>query len=87
MHGSDWVHDAGHKQEAIDLLADDIQQPKEIVEQTYNYYFNDIRPFSRDLSIAPANVQSVLDIMVQAGDMAQPTPPASKFVDLSYLPT
>src|SRR5262249_24950597 len=84
--GSDWVHDGANEREAIDMLAADIHQPREIVAQNYDYYFKELKPFSRDLSIAPANVQAILDIMVETGDMKAPTPPSSKYVDLSYLP-
>jgi ABC-type nitrate/sulfonate/bicarbonate transport system substrate-binding protein len=84
--GSDWVHDPANKAEAIDILAAEIHQKKEIVEQNYSYYFNELKPFSRDLSIAPANVQAILDLMVEANDVKPPLPPFGKFVDLSYLP-
>lgn len=84
--GSDWVHDPNNKAQAIELLAAEIHQTKEILAETYDYYFNQLKPFSRDLSIAPANVQAILDIMVETGDMTAPTPPTSKYVDLSYLP-
>jgi ABC-type nitrate/sulfonate/bicarbonate transport system substrate-binding protein len=84
--GSDWVHDPANKAEAIDMLAAEIHQKKEIVEQNYKYYFDELKPFSRDLSIAPANVQAILDLMVEANDIKPPLPPFSKFVDLSYLP-
>jgi ABC-type nitrate/sulfonate/bicarbonate transport system substrate-binding protein len=85
-HGSDWVHDRANRGEAIDMLAADINQPREVVAANYDYYFSDLKPFSRDLSIAPANVQAILDIMVETGDLKPPTPPTTKFVDLSYLP-
>lgn len=84
--GSDWVMDPKNRDEAIDMLADDIKQKKDIVAANYDYYFNVLKPFSRDLSIKPANVQEILDIMVETGDMTKPTPPTSKYIDLSYLP-
>ena len=83
--GSDWLHEPANKQEAIDLLVADIKQDRALVEKMYDYYFGTLKPFSRDLSIAPSHLQGVLDAMVEAKELPTPTPPMSQYVDLSYL--
>ena len=83
--GSDWLHDPANKEEAINILAADIRQDKALVAKTYDYYFADLNPFSRDLSIPPGPVRGVLDAMVELKELQAPVPEVSKYIDLSYL--
>jgi ABC-type nitrate/sulfonate/bicarbonate transport system substrate-binding protein len=84
--GSDWLHDPANKEEAINILAADIRQDKALVAKTYDYYFAELNPFSRDLSIPPGPVQGVLDAMMESKELQPPVPEVAKYIDLSYLP-
>lgn len=83
---SDWMHDPANKDEAIAILAKDINQEPAVVGKMYSLYFDDMKPFSRSLSIPNAYVDGVLKSMVEAKDLTPPAPPASKYLDLRHVP-
>jgi ABC-type nitrate/sulfonate/bicarbonate transport system substrate-binding protein len=84
--GSDWMHDPTNREASIRLLAMDIQQDPEIVREMYTYYFSELQPFSRDLSVPAPYLNGVLQSLVDSHDLQAPPPPASKYIDTQYLP-
>ena len=83
---TDWLLDPANKKEAIDILAKDIRQDPALVEKMYDYYSQDLKPYSADLSIPDDYIKGNLEMMVEAKELKEPLPPVSKYVDLQYLP-
>jgi NitT/TauT family transport system substrate-binding protein len=82
----EWFYAPENREEAIDLMAAHSNSDRALIVSTYEYYFNDLKPFSRNLAVPEARVQGVLNTIVEMGDMQQPTPAPSKYLDTSYQP-
>jgi ABC-type nitrate/sulfonate/bicarbonate transport system substrate-binding protein len=84
--GVDWLYDATHREEAIAILARNTKLPQTFAEQTYDYYVQDLKPFSRKLAIPEGIVQATVKILVEIGDIKETDTSGKRFVDAGYLP-
>ena len=82
----DWFYDPSNRDAAIDILSAASRQDKGIVGQTYDYYCNDLMPFSRKLRIPPASLANVASSLGELGILKQPRSAAAVF-DSSFAPT
>ena len=85
-HSIDWFYDKSNRDAAIDILTTASKQDKAIVGQTYDYYCDELMPFSRKLGIPPASVKNVADSLGELGILKQPQS-ATGVLDLSFAPS
>lgn len=83
---TDWLLDSSNRDEAIRMMAAEISQKPPLVGNLYDYYHNDLKPFSPDLSIPDIYIRGILDSMVEQKELKEPVPSPSKYKDLQYLP-
>jgi ABC-type nitrate/sulfonate/bicarbonate transport system substrate-binding protein len=84
-HAVDWLYAPANKEEAIDILAKATKSDRSVAAETYDYYQR-IQPYVKNSGVPNEALQGDLDIIVEQGDIKAPTPPLSKYLDLSYLP-
>jgi len=80
-----WLNDPANRSEAITLLAEVSKQPQHLVEQTYDYYFNEMKPYSPGLEIGQVGMQKLLDTLKETKDVSAHWT-VKDFIDTSYLP-
>ena len=80
-----WLYDPANREEAINLLTEVSKQPRELVADTYDYYFSEIKPFSKGLAIGDVGMQKLLDVLKENKDVRAERQ-VSEFFDRSYLP-
>jgi len=83
--GQRWLYDPANKEQAIQRLSTRTQLSAEDARSTYELYVERERPFPLGMRIDLGRVQGVLDSLVEMGDLTQPTPPPSRYVDASYV--
>jgi NitT/TauT family transport system substrate-binding protein len=79
----DWIYDSANREEAVAILARGTKLDPAFAALTYDYYVNDLHPFSRKLAIPDTIVQHTVSTLVDLGDIK---PPTKNLVDASYLP-
>jgi ABC-type nitrate/sulfonate/bicarbonate transport system substrate-binding protein len=80
-----WIHDPANKERAIAILAEATQTQPEIARKTYELFIDDVKALSTDGSINMPGLETVIEVLHEAGSLNPPLPPASKYVDDSYL--
>jgi NitT/TauT family transport system substrate-binding protein len=85
LAGQRWLYDPANKEDAIQTLSDRTRLSAEDARATYELYVERERPFPPGMRINLAGVQTVLDSLVELGDLTAPTPPPSKYVDPTYV--
>jgi ABC-type nitrate/sulfonate/bicarbonate transport system substrate-binding protein len=79
----DWLYDPANRDAAVAILARDTGTDPTVGARTYDYYFKELQPFSRNLAIPERIVATTVQTLVEIGDIA---PTDRKFTDLSFLP-
>jgi NitT/TauT family transport system substrate-binding protein len=79
----DWIYEPGNHEEAVAILARGTKLDTALAALTYDYYVNDLRPFSKNLVIPEAIMERTVKTLVDLGDIKSPV---KKLVDQSYLP-
>lgn len=81
----DWFYDHANRAAAIAILSEASKQNETIVGKTYDYYADNLMPFSRKLDLPPASVENVVKALGGLGSLKSPAK-ALAAIDLSYLP-
>jgi NitT/TauT family transport system substrate-binding protein len=84
--GVDWLYDPANKDKAIDILMKETKQERDVVEKTYRYYVEELKPYSTGLNVPDADFNNVLKAFVDNGTVKSKDPTKAKFVDLGFLP-
>jgi NitT/TauT family transport system substrate-binding protein len=82
---TDWLYDPANREEAIDLLARNTKQDRQIAVRTYDYFIRESQVFSRKLQVPEVIVQTTVKTLIEIGDL-KPGAPRRKLTDLGYLP-
>lgn len=85
---TDWLYDKKNRDAAIALLVKYTKVDKPVAAQTYDYYIDDLHPFSRKAALPRDIVDNTFHTLVDIGDIT-PTEAKradGKLMDLSYLP-
>ena len=82
-HSIDWFYDKANRTSAIEILSAASKQDPAIVGKTYDYYCDELMPFSRKLALPAASVENVAKALGDLGILKSPAA-AMKAVDLSY---
>jgi NitT/TauT family transport system substrate-binding protein len=80
-----WLYDPQNRSEAIAILSKETGANADDTGKTYDLYMNKIKPFANDGRISKSGFQKVLEAMVALGDLREPVPPYTKFVDDSFI--
>ena len=83
--GVEWLYDPKNRDEAVAILVKATGAKPEDSAKTYDLFFNELRAFRRDGSMPAEGFRRLLEAVAELGDLPKPPPPASKFVDDSYL--
>ena len=81
-----YMNDPANRSDVVSLIAEATRAPQDIAAEIYTYYFEPYRAIMpRRGEISMEGMEAVISLMQEGGEIAKPTPPASKFVDLSFL--
>jgi NitT/TauT family transport system substrate-binding protein len=83
--GIEWLYDPKNKAEAVSVLVKHTGAKPDDSDKSYDLFMNELRAFRRDGTIPADSFKRVLDAVAELGDLPKPPPPASKFLDDSYL--
>lgn len=84
-HAIDWFYDRANRDAAVSILVAASKQDQGIVARTYDYYCDELMPFSRKLDVPVASVQNVAKALGDLGTLKAPNS-AMASVDLGYAP-
>jgi NitT/TauT family transport system substrate-binding protein len=80
----DWFYDPANKEQAIGILMEVSKQQRPVIEQTYDYYFTKVKPYSAGAVIPESGMRNLVDTLVDAGEI-KPIRDLSRYMDTSYL--
>ncbi|MBI3014845.1 MAG: ABC transporter substrate-binding protein [Candidatus Tectomicrobia bacterium] len=77
-----WIH--ANRKEAVEIAAKETGVPVDYADRAYEYYIaNKVQPL--DGTVPERGVERVIESLGEMGDLKKPYPPATKFIDMSYL--
>jgi NitT/TauT family transport system substrate-binding protein len=85
LNAVNWIYDPANKQELFSLVGPKLNIDQATFDRLYQHDVVDVPFWSRTGEITDAGVQGVLNSLVELGNLKQPTPPPSKYYDLTYL--
>ena len=80
-----WLYDPANKEEAIAILAAEINVAEPIARQTYEMLVEQLKVWSPEIDLPPAQVQKSLDFMAEIGELTPPLPAPQRYMDRRYL--
>lgn len=83
--GVRWLYNPANKEEAIAILAREINVAEPLARQTYEMLVEQLKLWSPDLDLPPSQVQKSLDFMAEVGELTPPLPPPGRYLDRRYL--
>lgn len=81
---TDFLYDPANREEAIDILARNTKQDRQIAARTYDYFIKEAQVFSRKLQVPEVIVQNTVKTLIEIGDLKPG--PRRKLTDVGYLP-
>jgi len=82
-----WIFDPANKQALFEIVGPKLNLTADVFEQTYQLNVVSSKTWSTNGEIKDSAIQGVLNGLVDLGALKDPTPPASKYYDQSYLDT
>jgi NitT/TauT family transport system substrate-binding protein len=82
----DWFYDTSHRQQANDILVHRIKMARPLIEETYDYYIKELKPFSRKLVISDEGYKKELESLVEAGKIKSISAIPADFDDARFRP-
>ena len=80
-----WIYDPANKAELLALMGPKLNIAGEALERTYQRTIVDWKQWSADGRIKDGAIQGVLGSLVELGYLSAPTPPPSKYYDMTYV--
>lgn len=80
-----WLLDRANRVEATEIFARVAKQQPEHVAQTFMLWFDQLKIGTPDGAIKPAELQNVIDLMVEDGDLKDAQVKPEKFVNSSFI--
>jgi ABC-type nitrate/sulfonate/bicarbonate transport system substrate-binding protein len=80
-----WLYDPTNKEEAIAILAREIEVAEPLARQTYTLLVEQLKVWDPNLAIPTNGVQKSIDFMTEIGELTPPIPPSDRFVDRRYI--
>lgn len=85
-NSTEWLYDPANREKAIEILMKETKQDRDVVDKTYKYYIEELKPFSRGLAVPDPDFNNVLKAFVENGVVKSANPAKAQFVDPSWLP-
>jgi NitT/TauT family transport system substrate-binding protein len=82
---TDFLYDPANREEAIDILARNTKQDRQIAARTYDYFIKEAQVFSRKLQVPDTIVQNTVRTLIEIGDL-KAGDARKKLTDIGYLP-
>jgi ABC-type nitrate/sulfonate/bicarbonate transport system substrate-binding protein len=82
----DFFYDTANHKKAVDILAGRIKMDRPLIEETYDYYIKDLKPFSRKVAIAQDGFDKEIANLVEAKKIKSASDLPTGFNDASYRP-
>ncbi len=82
----DWFYDEANREQAIQILARHIKMERPLLEETYDYYFKNLKPFSRKLAVSSEGLAKEIADMVETGTVKSTAAVPASFHDPRFLP-
>jgi NitT/TauT family transport system substrate-binding protein len=83
--GVEWLYEPKNKDEAVSILIKHTGAKPDDSVKSYDLFMGELRAFRRDGAIPADSFRRVLEAVAELGDLPKPPPPASKFLDDSFL--
>jgi NitT/TauT family transport system substrate-binding protein len=81
----EWLYEPANREEAIAILIKETKADPNDAVKTYDQYIRDVQVYRRDGVLTEEAMQKMLEGIVSIGDLQAPAPPASKYIDDSFL--
>lgn len=85
VRANEWLQDPANRDEAVRIFSEAAEQPAEHVETTFAFWFDELEIGTPDGMVQPEEIQAVLEMMRDDGDLQEPLPEPEKFIDTSYI--
>lgn len=85
LRGIDFLYDPKNEAEVTAVLIKETSAKPDDAAKTYDFYVKELQPFRRDGAVTPAAMADILKSLVALEDLKEPTPPASKYYDDSFI--
>jgi NitT/TauT family transport system substrate-binding protein len=85
LAGIEWLYDPANRSEAIAILVKETNANPDDAAKTYDQYLRDVKVFRKDGALTEDAMRKMLQGVVELGDLKEPLPPVSKYVDNSFL--
>ncbi len=82
----DFFYDTANHKKAVDILAGRIKMARPLIEETYDYYIKDLKPFSPKVAISKDGFDKELANLVEAKKIKSASDLPAGFNDASYRP-
>jgi NitT/TauT family transport system substrate-binding protein len=84
--GNAWIQDPANKDKAISILAKSVKVDEPTASSIYDYYMNELKPFSQNAELPAAWVEGAMKIIgeTEGTDFSGVT--ADKYLDSGYIP-
>lgn len=83
--GARWLYDPANRDEAIAILTERLNQTADLSAANYDQLVTQLQVYTRDGSPDLQGVQTVLEMMVDEGQLPNPPPPVTRYYDDSLL--
>jgi NitT/TauT family transport system substrate-binding protein len=85
LAGIEWLYDPANREGAIAILIKETKAKPDDAAKTYEQYIRDVQVYRKDGALTAEAMKKMLEGIVSIGDLKAPVPPASKYVDDSFL--
>jgi NitT/TauT family transport system substrate-binding protein len=80
-----WIYDPANKEELLARMEATLGLSRDALEYTYQRNVVDFKQWSTDGRVRDSAIQGVLDSLVELGFLDRPTPPPTKYYDMTYV--
>ena len=69
----DWFYDEANREKAIEVLGKHVKMERPLIVETYDYYIQKLKPFSRKLDVSKEGLDQEINDMVATGALKSPS--------------
>lgn len=85
VRANQWLVDPANREQAVEIFATAADQPPEFVASTYELWFDQFGIGTPDGLVTEEGIQNTIDMMAEDGDLADPLPAPSDFLDSGFI--
>ncbi len=80
-----WLYDPANKAKAVAILANATNSSSEDAAKTYDFFVTQVKFYNRTGIMTPAELDTIIEILVKTGQLKPPPPDPHRFFDDSYV--